>query len=70
MVFNSTDEAYTYLVKKAEELGYTKSQLADKMGIFPQAISNNLKRKGIKLKTVKDLADFLEMKIEFNINPI
>lgn len=67
MKFNTTFEAYSWLLKKAEEAGLSKTDLAKKIDCHPQQISNNLRRGGVKLSTVQELADALNLKVELSL---
>ena len=54
--FSSTNEAYKYLIHSAKDEGITQNQIAKRMGISRQQITNNLRRKNLSIETVEALA--------------
>lgn len=54
--FKSTDEAYRYLIEKSKAQGYSQGDLAKKLGIHRQQITNSLRRGNVKIDAVENLA--------------
>lgn len=67
MKFTDSNEAYRYLIDKAKSQGISKMGLAEKMGHYPQQITNNLARENIKVSTLRETADVIGLKIELSI---
>lgn len=67
--FENPDQAYNALVEEGLSKNMTKRDIALRTGIFPQALSNNLREGNIKFKTLKDLAEVMGYNISLILKP-
>jgi len=67
MKFKNSDEAYNYLVNKALMEGISKRDIAKKLGVSPQHISNTIRRGNVKLSSLKELAKTLDVEVDLRL---
>ena len=67
MKFTNSGEAYGALVTHCNGRGMNQTEMASKIGVTPQAITNILRRDSVKLDVLKDHAAALGFKVEVHI---
>lgn len=65
--FKFTDAAYEYLIAQAAANGISQRQLALKIGIEPQQITNTLRRGNVKISSLKQMADILDIEVQISL---
>ena len=65
--FKFPDAAYEYLIAQAAAKGISQRQLALKIGIEPQQITNTLRRGNVKISSLKQMADVLGIEVQISL---